>query len=35
MFTPVEVIAGLGVFFLALWLPLIAYFLRAQSKDRA
>jgi len=32
--TPVEVIVGLGIFFLVLWLPLIAYFLSTQSKDK-
>jgi len=31
--TPVEVIVGLGIFFLVLWIPLIAYFVREQSKD--
>jgi len=34
MLTPVEVIVGIGIFFLALWLPVIAYFLQAQSKDK-
>jgi hypothetical protein len=32
--TPVEVFVGIGIFFLVLWVPLIAYFLRVQSKDR-
>jgi len=32
--TPVELIAGIGVFFLVLWIPLIAYFLQTQSKDK-
>jgi hypothetical protein len=30
--TPVEVIAGLGIFFLILWIPVIAYFLLAHPK---
>jgi len=34
MLTPVEVIVGIGIFFLALWLPLIAYFVQTQSKDK-
>ena len=32
--TPVEVIAGIGIFFLVLWLPLIVYFLQTQSRDK-
>jgi hypothetical protein len=32
VFTPVEVIVGIGILFLILWLPLIAYFLQTRSK---
>jgi hypothetical protein len=32
MVTPLEVIVGMGIFFLVLWLPLIAYCL-TRSKE--